>query len=171
MAGSHRGRMVPAVCLAAAMVAPAQGLAQGGISLREGDRVRIHFSVPGAPSRLEAVYLETGRDSLFVRQQTSTSRGLSWSSIQGIERFDGRRGHGGGGALIGATAGLAVGILAGATAKRESQFFQINTGGVVLIATLITGAGAGLGALIGSTVRSDRWETVPVESLRSTGTD
>lgn len=171
MAGLRRGRVVPAVCLAAAMATPAQGLAQSGTSLRHGDRLRIIFAVPDTPSRLEAVYLRTGQDSLFVREPTGTSRGLSWSSIKDIERFAGRRGHGGAGARIGAVAGLAAGILSGATAKRESQFVTISAAGAVLIAALVTGAGAGLGAVIGSTVRSDRWETISVDSLRSTGTD
>jgi hypothetical protein len=117
-------------------------------------------------SHFDGFYHGADADSLFLRVSTGGVQAWPWRNVVRVERFVGRRGHSGLGALIGAGVGLAAGIPLGIIAKRESQFIQIGTGEAILIAASFTAAGAGLGALVGLGVRSDRWQTVPLAALR-----
>lgn len=142
-----------------------------GQSLQQGDRVRVTVLVRSYPSRLEGLVNRLTRDSLSVSDRSGQLQSWPWESVTLLERPVGRRGHAGTGALVGGAVGLAVGAFAGATAHRESQFIEVDTGGAVLIAAVVTGVGAGLGAIIGSTVRSDRWLAQRPEVVRPPATD
>lgn len=162
--------IVVVLCAAILAKGSANALAQQAPRrLAPTDRVRINYRTLEGALQFDGLFVRATPDSLVARDSLTFTQSWQWSDVVGVERFAGRRGHSGLGALIGAGVGLAVGIPAGIIAKRESQFFEVGTGGAVLIAGVITGAGAGLGALIGLGLRSDRWEAVPLDPLRYSG--
>lgn len=131
-----------------------------------GERLRVTYMTEGHPTRLDGRLTANSSDSLTIDPFRETPRALPWSAIRGIERYEGSRGHAGTGALIGLAIGVGGGVLAGTMAHRESTFFTVSSSEAVLIGTLVAGAGAGIGALFGLLVRSDRWRKIPVEEKR-----
>jgi hypothetical protein len=63
------------------------------------------------------------------------------------------------GGLIGAAFGLFIGI---AASTDNSGFLQVGVDDVAAATGIVGAAGAGIGAIIGSLSKRDRWETVPL---------
>jgi len=145
--------------------------------LQPGARVRLTLPCdPGLPSPPEACPVEgrvvtTRGDTITLASGESTSR-HSLGSARRIEVSRGRRSHW----LVGAGAGFVLG--AGSTflllnqggstnpCDRSANQDAIGPGACAGLATLGGVAGAGVGAVIGGLFRTERWQDVPVQTLR-----
>ena len=132
-----------------------------------GERVRA--TIEEQSGKLTGTLEEWGSDTLYVvpdgASQDVRARAISLSSLSRLEISRGQKSNAGKGALIGGGIGLLLGggmsIIAGSTVDTEvtSTDYLIFTG-------LVTVGGAGIGALIGSLIKSERWEEFPLDRLR-----
>lgn len=165
-----------------ATVMPAALAAQTSYTrvLRPGTRVRVaadcetdSFAPGRAPSpnrrdrpercaQYEGTLAHLSADSMMlVVDQREVA--VAHSSIRRVEVRNGTRGHSVAGAAIGAGLGFAVGFAASATTDCSDDFLQGLCQTSQIAGPFVAGAlGAGLGALIGVLVRSDRWDAVPL---------
>jgi len=94
------------------------------------------------------------------------------SDVVRLEVSRGKKGHWLVGTLVGAGVGLGVGLIAASGNESEptdpSNLFEpfaaelgetTEDAGIVLLSTL---AGAGLGALVGALIKTEKWEDVPL---------
>jgi hypothetical protein len=109
---------------------------------------------------------ETPPFSFSGKAPTGETDTLAWlrSSIEEFQVSRGHRSHGGTGARIGAVVGAGAGLGLG-LALASDELLQAGTGAVV--ATTVLGAAGGylLGGLIGTLVRTERWESMPPPSV------
>jgi len=170
---------------AAAVLALVPGLAA---SAQERDRAldpgtRIRLTIPCAspsPSmapagpgtcRIEGSLARMSGDTVALTTAGSPSR-HALNAVRRLEVSRGRRSYW----LVGAGAGLLVGggvtyaVLhtGGSTALCDRSANQDAIGSGECLALTAGGAlvGAGLGALVGSLIRTERWERVPLDRLR-----
>ena len=137
-------------------------------TLRPGDRVRVT-----AP-RADAPWL-TGRtlgqfvhadDSLIAIHVPNpcedTVHSFATASLKRVERSEGPRPRAMRGLLIGAAAGISLGLLLALRVPDSSD------GGREMAAVFFPALGVGpcaiLGAMIGSTVRVEKWRTLPLDA-------
>ncbi len=130
---------------------------EGAEGVPAGARVRI-VSADFARRRLTGRLLAVDRQTLLLKV---TNRAepvrVSRSSVERLDVSRGRHGHAGTGAAIGALAIAPLGILAIPVGAGMSG----NVGGAGALALLASAAyGAGIGALIGSQVVTERWDRV-----------
>jgi hypothetical protein len=131
-----------------------------------GSRIRVKPAGPGQ-SWLTGSLLELPGDSvrLLTSRPRTDSVAVAIISVTAFERSQGMRSRTGKGALIGLGTGAALGFVIGlATFEECTEFCVLDLGraeSAGLGALLIGLFGTGLGALLGATVREDRW--VPVE--------
>jgi hypothetical protein len=89
------------------------------------------------------------------------SRAFHVDQVRGVELSRGRRGHGTAGLLTGVGIGLAAGLAA--VPERDGEG---STGvGAILVPASMALYG-GLGMLVGRLIRTERWESVPLDRLR-----
>ena len=151
------------IWLAILIAAPSSAFAQQRIpSIEPGQRVRINGSI-------EASYLAASGDSLIARIGRNSVKTSSFplASIRRLEVLTQRRATKKGAVIGGLVLGIPSAIVWGALADWcftcESSFDS----GDAMVGFFFGGAvGAGIGALIGAPFKSDRWEDVPVESVR-----
>jgi len=146
------------------LLTPVAAQEEGGV----GSRIRIVL-LPPASDLVVGTLVESRADSLRVETASGEVLAVSRTTISRLQVSRGRHSKAGLGALIGLATGLGGGLFAGTTAHRETQFINITTGGVVLITALGGAVGAGLGALIGTAFKADRWEALPLVSLEAVG--
>lgn len=152
-------------CLAALLTVTAL-MAPGAITLAQSPsllhhRVRVSTAL-GSGEQARYVGLVVAQESDTLRVHTGNgTQAISWNAIRHLELSRGRRGHGRLGALIGAGVGVAFGL-----ATVGSDDGQGSTGAGVVIIPLGAGLYGGLGALIGSLIRKERWKEVAVEQFR-----
>lgn len=164
------GRRVPVLLVAAALLTCADALAQ---SVRTGCRVRVQAPAV-VPGRIEGRVHSVGPDTLVL--EGTQMLALPVSAITDIRIYRGTRGHAGTGALIGAGVLGAAGLVAGFSLQSSQTCLidigfgsgkcEYSTGEVLAFAGISAAIGAGLGAIVGALVRTDRWDDVPVRSLR-----
>jgi hypothetical protein len=142
--------------------------------LEPGQRVRV--TAPAAHLYdLEATVVSLNRDTLAFsheafhvdahgrRSRETLVTRLPLMSITNLAVHAGTRSRTTTGMLIGGTTGFLIGALSTATYYSSDED---GYGGYVLGGAVVTGAiGIGLGWLIGSAIRSDRWEEVPLDPL------
>ena len=104
-------------------------------------------------------------DSLMVQRGTDTWR-LSLASLTRLEMSQGRRSHAGLGAGIGLLVGAGVGAVIGSGCDLTVVPVSSEAGCIAVGVALVGGAGALLGAVIGSHTRTERWAEVPLDHLR-----
>ena len=129
----------------------------------QGDRVRVT-----APNeRVVGTFAVLKPDTLVVNVE-SRRLAIPFASVTSLEVSRGQKSRTGRGALI----GLGVGVVAGVgTALALCAEGDCNIDGDITGAVaLVLGAGgalvgAGIGALIGSQTKTDRWETVPLDRI------
>jgi len=128
---------------------------QGAESGRTGERVRIvsaEFGRRKLTGRLLAIDDETLLLKMAGRAEPLR---LRRSSVERLDVSRGIRGHGGTGAAIGALAlGLPTGLFFGAWGAAGGG----GDGAVLAAAVVGVGSGAAIGALVGSAVRTERWD-------------
>lgn len=144
--------------------------AQQASPVKAGDRVRIIApNVSGSPFVGTVVALEA--DSLVVHDSMDTWR-LSLASVEQVDLSQGRKSH----ALLGAGIGLLVGggvafavlYTGGSTGLCDQSANQdaMDSGACIGLTALGGVAGAGLGAIIGGLIPTERWQDIPLERLR-----
>jgi hypothetical protein len=131
-----------------------------------GERVRV--TIEEQSGKLTGTLEEWGSDTLYVvpdgASQDVAARAISLSSLSRLETSRGMKSNAGKGALIGGGIGLVIGggmsLIAGSTVDTEvtSTDYLIFTG-------LVTVGGAGIGALIGALIKSERWQEYPLDGL------
>ncbi len=138
----------------------AQDRAGDGLARIEvGSRVRV--TAPAIyEGRLVGHVIAFIPDTLLIEQKLFTRWKVPEADIELIEVSLERKSRAGTGALIGAGTIAAAGVgtaLVGCADSDCTLFFYAALG-----ATLV---GAGIGALIGSQIRVDRWEEVPLDRI------
>jgi len=138
-------------------------------TLAPGTRVRVHQGVESLTGTLvsldsAALVIATGKDTVTAPR----------ASITALEVSTGTKSHAGKGALIGLGAGLVTGVVVGiaASGSDNGDFFDFSAGEWA-VGVGLTGAaiGAGVGAIVGAGIHSDRWTPVvlPAVGLRGSG--
>lgn len=121
--------------------------------------------------RLVGGLVRLGADTITIATAASTTS-LSLSRLNGVEvsRVHGSRWLAGAGVGFLVGAGVTTVILnsGGSTSlcDRSANQDAISSGECLGLTALGGLAGAGLGALIGSRIRTERWQDIPVERLR-----
>jgi len=139
----------------------------------EGARVRVSATEFGG-KWCTGTLVEWSTDTLTVNCWRTVER--SWeeaefplSSITSVEVSRGRKSNVGKGALIGgligAGAGLAIG-LSTANVVEEATTIDEEASITIWSAVALGLVGAGVGVLIGSASTGDRWEKVPLDRLK-----
>jgi len=148
--------------------------------LRPGTRVRVTIpceaaprpaAPPGALCPVTGQLVNARADSLRIARDGATT-GYSWSAVRRLEVSRGHRGH----RLAGAAAGLLVGggvsylVLhsGGSTSLCDRSANQDAMSASECLGLTAAGAlvGAGLGAILGGVIRSERWQEVSTEPVR-----
>jgi hypothetical protein len=139
---------------------PFRAMARELPGVSPGDKIRVTF-LPGAKPRQSVLFTKSTTESLSVLGADAEPQTLAWSKIQGVERYEGRRGHAGTGALLGAALGVIAGIAAVSAAPESADTqWEVNKDEALAIAAVGTVVTTGVGALIGAVVRTDRWSNV-----------
>ncbi len=133
-------------------------------TLSAGDKVRVTTEEEHVVGYLTAIEGDQLRlDTTFRRLDTSLV--LPLASVTKFEVSRGQNSKAGMGALVGLIVGAGVGAAFGIGLCNSLQDDNCVGAGVVggLLFALPT---AGLGALIGLTIKVERWETVPLDRIR-----
>jgi len=148
--------------------------AQVIVSLPPGSRVRVSM-VDGHPDptsqRQVGTLVSLSEASVVIQNGSGTQETYAIASVETLEVSMERRSRMGRGALIG---GLGLGAVGAVSSYIEESrcepqlLFGVPSGGCgspagfAVLGFVVSGAvGAGVGALIGSAIRTDRWQTVP----------
>jgi hypothetical protein len=176
-------RLIALASLAGVLPAALAAQVVQASALQPGARVRLAAGCvaqsfpPGrqpSPTRRELPERCTQYDGALVRVSNDSVAivadgrevAIARSDIRWMRLRTGTRGNWVPGAAIGAGVGLAAGLVSSAAQDCSGQFLQDLCTASQMMAPFVAGAiGAGVGALIGGLVRSDRWDTV---SLRMT---
>jgi len=127
--------------------------------MKTGDRVRVHRVAEA--DKMTGTF--TGRDGTnlqLISDSAQTPISIPMAEISKLERSTGRHGHTLAGLGVGAGIGLGLGLAAAASSDPNS-FVEIGASEVAVGTVLF----AGVGALVGTLVRSESWVEVPLASL------
>lgn len=131
--------------------------------LATGTRIRVRLNTT-PPTTLVGTVDALRNDTLSLRLEAE-SRVLPLSSINTLDVSRGRHSNAGKGAVIGGASLGLLGLAAGA-ACGEGIGCPEGAGQVALVAGVSAAFGAGMGALIGWMGSSERWEAVPLTTVR-----
>jgi len=170
-------RTVPIV---AALLLSATSLSAQESVPRPGDRVRVTVACPDrgrattpgreGRCRTEGVLADATADSLELSAD-GTSHRYGLDAVRALEVRDGTRSHwliGAGGGLVAGTLGMVAVLNSGgstASCDRSANQDALSSGECLGLYALGGAGGAGIGALVGSLIRTDRWRPVPLERL------
>lgn len=150
--------------------------------LEAGSRIRLIYpcepSVSGSARAPDRDCRSAGRlarltgDTLVIEAGDSTSA-HALESVRRVDISAGTRSHWLAGAAIGFAVGGTVAYVAlssggsTGTCDRSANQDAVSAGECVALATLVGAIpGFGLGALVGTFIRSERWQAVPLDRLR-----
>lgn len=126
-----------------------------------GSRIRITVNQP-SKRLFTGTLVSVDADSLRFTDTTGVAA-VPIASVARLERSRGRRSNAGRGALIGGLIGGGAGLLLGiAASAEEGNIVEVGPEEIVVVTAIMGAAGAGLGALIGSASKRERWEPMPV---------
>ena len=150
--------------------------ARAQVPVRPGARVRVtgHFRQPlygncvrSSPQQYVGTFVTWEADTL-VTESNGDILALPLDSVATLEVSLGRRSQAGLGAGIGSVTGAVIGVVVGAASCTDEVFeaFVIPAACAAAGGVIFGAAGALLGALIGATIRTERWVSVPLDRLR-----
>ena len=118
---------------------------------------RVRLSSRG--DRRIGTLMSANQDSIVIRDDASRRVATPSFAVTAFERSDGRHGHAGTGAWVGALCGFAVGALV----VREQGAGGLAGYDASDAAPLVVGPliGTGVGALVGTFIRTEQWAPVP----------
>jgi hypothetical protein len=153
------------------IVAPLATIAsQQSPSVKAGDRVRV-MAPSVSVSPFVGTFVAIEADSLVVHDSVHTWR-LSLASVEQVDFSQGRKSHtllgAGIGFLVGGGVAVALLYTGGSTSLCDQSANQdaMNSGECIGLTALGGLAGAGLGAIIGGFIRTERWQGIPLKRLR-----
>jgi hypothetical protein len=128
-----------------------------------GSRVRV-TTMPASPGRRIGTLVSLDQDTLrWSRWDTTSVIRVPIASVTRLERSTGRRSNTGRGAMIGGLIGAGFGLFLGIAASTDnSGWWEVGAGEVAAVTAIVGAGGAGVGALVGSLSKRDRWEPVPL---------
>ncbi len=149
-------------CLAAILqvgVSPATVPQHPAAPVDSGSRIRITVNKPSKHFFIGTL-VSADADSLRFADSSGVSA-IPIASVDRLERSRGRRSNAGRGALIGGLIGAGAGLVLGlAASAEEGGWYEVGAEDVA-VATVFLGAIAGsVGALIGAASKGERWEPV-----------
>lgn len=141
--------------------------AQDSIVVRPGDRVRLSTDAGRFVGRLG----NRANDSVtIVDAHRNTVVVVAVGTVRTLELSRGERRRTGRGAWIGLLSGTAAGVLTGLVVCGINDCSSSGAEVDAILAVALGAAGAvagtGVGALVGSQIRSERWEEAPIAGLR-----
>jgi hypothetical protein len=146
------------ILLAALLVVPLADTAAQDLLPQPGQRVRV--TVPTVDvSKEQATFQRVAGDTLVL-----SSASYALADVTRLDVFAGRHGHPWNGMLVGFLGGAVAGAgIAVAATDPEDEFYGL----VVLVGAGI-GAGGGLliGTAVGASIKTDKWEQVPLDRLQ-----
>lgn len=153
--------------LLVAAVASAAAVAQEPAPVHPGQRVRVRSTVAHAPVLTGAVE-SIGRDTMIVRHEdgAGVATAIPLSSVAQLQVSQGRHSKWVTGLLIGAGVGAVAGAIIGAATYDEDDPFFSAGENALAAALLFTPIGGLAGAIIGLQVKTERWESVPLDRVR-----
>lgn len=126
-----------------------------------GSRVRVKTAT--VPDVWQTGTLTSWRqDSLDLGIDGGWHRTIPLPDLVAIEISRGSKSNTGKGALIGGIAGAVIGVASSIAVAIADPVEGAGFGEYAVYSLGVTAAGAGIGALIGSLARSERWEAVPL---------
>jgi hypothetical protein len=133
--------------------------------LEPGVRVRITAPDLGIEKQ-QATFQALRGDTLVI--MTDTWMECPLSSVTRIDRYQGQKSWGWWkGALIGLGAGATAGAIVGASEYEAGNCVRFNKGNCAVIGAIVIGVPAALvGGVMAGTIKTDRWEEVPLDQLR-----
>jgi hypothetical protein len=140
--------------------------------LESGARVRV--TVDSAPPRVQIGVYQMVNDTALVLQSDSAQISIPLGLLSRVEVSRGRHSHwlagAGVGFLVGAGAVLAVQAGGNGSTdpcnQEQNQDASLSSGQCLAIAVAGVALVTGLGALIGGSIRTERWQDVPLDQLR-----
>jgi hypothetical protein len=135
--------------------------------------IRVRVTAGSAPNAAQVGVLgELEPDALVLHRSGLDPLTIPLPDVVKLEISRGEKGHWLAGTLIGTAVGIGAGLLiANATSVTDEEPRDPLTGfaaavseqgmdmSIVMISTV---AGAGLGALVGALIKTEKWETVPI---------
>ena len=141
-------------------------------SVAPGDTVRVTAPSMDMDDSVGTVAaLETDRLTVQVEERAD-ALSVPLADVTKLKVRRGQKSNAGKGALIGLGVGAAAGVITALLSCADSQCDWDNAGDDVTGYTaVVLGAGgallgAGIGAIIWSSIKTDRWQTVPLDQLR-----
>jgi hypothetical protein len=168
------------LCVIAVLALVPVTRATAQVSLRPGARVRIarpmicppHTNCTGgSPQQYVGTFVTWSDDTLLVQSNGSTIV-LPLDAVTKLEVSQGQKSN----TVVGALVGLLIGGIAGAAIAKATHeeceggwgcFGDLGPRFVAGAGFVIGGlGGGGVGALIGRSIKTDRWEEVPLDRVR-----
>jgi hypothetical protein len=126
-----------------------------------GSRVRVTTS-PATPGRRIGTLVSLDTDTLrWSRWDTTSVIAVPVPSVARLERSTGRRSNTGRGAMIGGLIGAGFGLFLGIAASTDDGW-DVGVDDMAAVTGIVGAGGLGVGAIIGSLSKRDRWEPVPL---------
>jgi hypothetical protein len=159
-------RLVLVTVVALFTPAPRGAVAQAPTHLAPGSRVRVKPTDGARATWVRGEVLSADYDSLrLLAPGSADTVAFATGAIEHLERSLGRHTRTGKGArlggVIGASAGLLLGIAASAEECSGVGCIDVGPGEILAATAILGGLGAGVGALIGAGSRGERWARVP----------
>ncbi len=150
-----------ALSLVASSLAAQEGSATSA-SLAPGERVRLRLL--GSGKKVTGTIESAAPDAIAVRPRNTTQPPLklTLSQIDELEVARGRRSRWPEGAIIGFVPGALLLGAAGYALSCDDYNASCNTETALVVGLVGGAATAGLGALVGLAIKTDRWVKVPV---------
>lgn len=163
-----RFRWLAAMLLVVSVSANARGQGgpevkrSGGLAPLPGSRLRV-TARSESTKPIVGKLVEVSDREIVLSLAESARKAIARTDVTRLERSEGRKGHAGKGALIGAGIGVAT-ILAMGTFDDSEGEGSIEEG--LAFGAIYGAAGAAAGAIVGALIRTERWSEVPVHDLR-----
>ena len=165
-------RLAPSLVLALLVTTWACSGYVADTSVAPGDTVRVTAPSMDMDDSVGTVAaLETDRLTVQVEERAD-ALSVPLADVTKLKVRRGQKSNAGKGALIGLGVGAAAGVITALLSCADSQCDWDNAGDDVTGYTaVVLGAGgallgAGIGAIIGSSIKTDRWESVPLDNIR-----
>jgi hypothetical protein len=131
--------------------------AQATVFVSEGSRVKIFPSVEGAEPVIGTV-VDVALDTLIVLSEREEVLAYRSSDLWKIEVSEGEKKKTFLGLWAGAGVGLATGLLICAADEANCETWSGTGDATAAVVLLTTVLGGGVGALVGSLIKTERWE-------------